>query len=94
LRSDDLLLFGGVAVIALPVFAVSARIMLRAATDSLVRVREASHPRPAVEPPAHVAMLQREVEELRAQVERMGATESFYTQLQAPAGEMAVQHTE
>jgi HAMP domain-containing protein len=94
LRSDDIGIFAGIAVVALPVFAVSARIVLRAATDSLVRVRQASHTPPAIESPAQVAMLQREVEELRAQVERMAATESFYAQLQAPAGEMAVQRME
>jgi hypothetical protein len=86
LRSDDLTLFAIIGVVALPVFAVSARVMLRAGADALLRVRQASSPpAAAIEPPGKVAALQREVEELRAQVDRMSATESFYAQLQEPA---------
>jgi hypothetical protein len=85
LRSDDLTLFAIIGVVALPVFAVSARVMLRAVADALLRVREGSPPAPAIEPLGKVAALQREVEELRAQIDRMSATESFYAQLQEPA---------
>jgi hypothetical protein len=85
LRSDDLTLFAIIGVVALPVFAVSARVMLRAGADALLRVRQASPPATAIEPPGKVAALQREVEELRAQIDRMSATESFYAQLQERA---------
>jgi len=85
LRSDDLTLFAIIGVVALPVFAVSARVMLRAGADALLRVRQASSPAAAIEPPGQVAALEREVEELRAQLDRMSATETFYAQLQQPA---------
>lgn len=85
MRSDEITLFAIIGVVALPVFAASARVMLRAGADAVLRVREASPRAPAIEPPGQVAALQREVEELRAQVDRMAATESFYAQLRAPA---------
>jgi hypothetical protein len=84
-RSDDITLMLCIGIVGTPVFAVSARIMLRAATDSLVRVRTASRPAAALPPPpAEVAAMQRELEDLRAEVERLKEAESFYAQLDAP----------
>ena len=74
-RSDDITLLACIAIVGAPVMAVSTKIMLRAATDAVLRVRGA----------APSAEVQRELEDLRAQVERMSATETFYAQLQAPA---------
>ena len=74
-RSDDVTLLACIAIVGAPVMAVSARIMLRAAADAVLRVRGATPP----------AEMQRELEDLRAQVERMSATESFYARLGAPA---------
>ena len=72
-RSDDITLLACIAIVGAPVMAVSTRIMLRAAADTFIRIRGAT-PSPEV---------QRELVELRAQVERMSATETFYAQLQA-----------
>ena len=85
MASDDITLFAMIAVVAVPVFAVSARIVIRATTDAMLRVRAASRPAPALELPPPSAALEAEVEELRAQVERMAAAEAFYAQLQAPS---------
>ena len=76
-RSDDITLLACIAIVGAPVMAVSTKIMLRAATDAVLRVRAGT---PSAE-------MQRELEDLRAQVERMSATETFYAQLQAPEAE-------
>ena len=76
-RSDDITLLACIAIVGAPVMAVSTKIMLRAATDALLRVRGATPP----------AEMQREIEDLRAQVERMSATEAFYARLQTPSAE-------
>lgn len=88
MASDDITLFAIIGVIALPVFALSARVMLRAGADTLMRVRSAPPPA-AVEPAGRVQALEREVEDLRAQVERLTTAESFYAQLQAPTAQSA-----
>ncbi|HEX8695797.1 MAG TPA: hypothetical protein VF746_25500 [Longimicrobium sp.] len=72
----------GLTVIAIPVLAVSFRIVVRAIADAVAQVRAASRPQP-VAPDPQVARLQAEVDELRAQVERLSTAESFYAQLQA-----------
>jgi len=74
-RSDDITLLACIAIVGAPVFAVSTRILLRAAADTFVRIRGA----------APSAEVQAELEDLRAQMQRMSATESFYAQLQAPS---------
>ena len=86
MASDDITLLACITIVAVPVFAVSARMVIRAITDSLLRVRGASRAGPALQPAdPQVAALQAELEELRAQMERVTATEAFYAQLQAPA---------
>jgi hypothetical protein len=49
------------------------------------RYREFEPPRPVLLEDPRVPQLQSEVDELRQQVERLAAAESFYAQLQAPA---------
>jgi hypothetical protein len=78
----DILPLAGITLAAIPVLAISFRIMIRAVADGMAQVRAASHARP-VAPDPQVARLQAEVEELRAQVERLSTAESFYAQLQA-----------
>ena len=71
-----------------PVLAASAGIVIVSIGATISRIRRgkpvAQLPAPA--PDAQVARLQAEVDELRMQVERLTAAESFYSQLQGPAG--------
>jgi hypothetical protein len=69
-----------------PVLAASAGIVIVSIGATVARIRRgkpvAQLPPPV--PDAQVARLQAEVDELRTQVERLTAAESFYTQLQRP----------
>ncbi|HEV7589568.1 MAG TPA: hypothetical protein VGO40_15745 [Longimicrobium sp.] len=71
-----------------PVLAASAGIVIASIGATVSRVRRGKTvvqlAPPA--PDAQVARLQAEVDELRVQVERLTAAESFYAQLQRPAG--------
>jgi hypothetical protein len=73
-----------------PVLAASAGIVIRSIGATIIRVRgprqpvQLAPPAPAL-PDPQVARLQAELDELRTQVERLTAAESFYAQLQAPA---------
>lgn len=75
-----------------PMLAVSAGIVIRSIGTAIARVRHGRAPAALVPPPAaalpdpQVARLQAEIDELRTQLERMTAAESFYAQLNAPAG--------
>ena len=69
-----------------PVLAASAGIVIISIGATISRLRGQRRPvelAPAVPDPT-VARLQAEVDELRVQVERLTATESFYAQLQQP----------
>jgi hypothetical protein len=73
-----------------PMLAVSAGIVIRSIGSAVAKVRASRvppqlPPPPAAGPDARVAQLQAELDELRTQVERLHAAESFYAQLQAPA---------
>jgi hypothetical protein len=70
-----------------PVLAASAGIVIVCVGATVARIRRGKpvvQVAPAV-PDAQVARLQAEVDELRTQVERLTAAESFYSQLQGPA---------
>lgn len=73
-----------------PVMALSAGIVIRSIGAAVSRLRGPRQPAqlappPPAEPDPQVARLQAEVDELRTQVERLSAAETFYAQLQAPA---------
>lgn len=74
-----------------PAMALSAGIVIRSIGSAIAKVRAARTPPPlpappvAALPPAEVARMQAELDELRTQVERLHAAEAFYAQLQAPA---------
>jgi hypothetical protein len=71
-----------------PVLAASAGIVIVSIGATISRIRRGKtvvQLAPAV-PDAQVARLQAEVDELRTQVERLTAAESFYAQLQRPSG--------
>ena len=74
-----------------PVLAASAGIVIVSIGATVARIRRgkpvAQLPPPV--PDAQVARLQAEVDELRTQVERLTAAESFYAQLQRPGAEPA-----
>jgi len=63
--------------------AIAARAVGSARAMRYRRMPSDEHPTPIADP--RVPMLQAEVEELRTQVERLAAAESFYAQLNAPA---------
>ena len=71
-----------------PVLAASAGIVIVSIGATISRIRRGKPvvhlPPPGPDP--QVARLQAEVDELRVQVERLSAAESFYSQLQGPAG--------
>ena len=69
-----------------PVLAASAGIVIISIGATINRVRGFRRPVPIAPaaPDPQVARLQAEVDELRLQVERLTATESFYAQLQQP----------
>ena len=70
-----------------PVLAASAGIVIVSIGATIRRIQRGK-PVVQVAPPvpdAQVARLQAEVDELRLQVERLSAAESFYAQLQGPA---------
>ena len=70
-----------------PVAAVSAAIVFTSIGAAVARLRK-GRPVPQVAAPVpdeQVARLQAEIDELRTQVERLSAAESFYAQLQRPA---------
>ena len=73
-----------------PMMVVSAGIVIRSVGSTVAKVCGSRVPPPLPTPPApeadaQVAQLQAELDELRTQVERLHAAESFYAQLQAPA---------
>ena len=70
-----------------PVLAASAGIVIVSIGATIQRIKRGKavvQIAPPV-PDAQVARLQAEVDELRVQVERLSAAESFYAQLQGPA---------
>jgi hypothetical protein len=71
-----------------PVLAASAGIVIVSIGATLSRLRrgKAAAQIPPPVPEAQVARLQAELDELRTQVERLAAAESFYAQLGGPAG--------
>jgi hypothetical protein len=76
-----------------PMLAVSAGIVIRSIGTAIARVRQGRAPAALMPTPAaaslpdpQVARLQAEIDDLRTQLERMSAAESFYAQLNAPAG--------
>jgi hypothetical protein len=69
-----------------PVLAASTAIVIRSVSKGVARIRAARQP--AQLPPApdpQVAQMQAELDELRTQVERLTAAQSFYAQLQPAA---------
>jgi len=71
-----------------PVLAASAGIVIVSIGATIRRVQRGKAAMQQLAPPvpdAQVARLQAEVDELRVQVERLTAAESFYAQLQGPA---------
>ena len=71
-----------------PVLAASAGIVIVSIGATIRRVQRGKAAMQVAPPPvpdAQVARLQAEVDELRVQVERLTAAESFYAQLQGPA---------
>ncbi|MFL5382429.1 MAG: bZIP transcription factor [Longimicrobiaceae bacterium] len=77
-----------------PVAAVSAAIVFASigATISRLRRGRVAAQLPAPVPNEQVARLQAEVDELRTQVERLTAAESFYAQLQGPGASSSEPH--
>lgn len=75
-----------------PVLAASAGIVIASigATVSRLRRGRQAEQLPAPAPDAQVARLQAEVDELRLQVDRLTAAESFYAQLQRPTAAHAI----
>jgi hypothetical protein len=74
-----------------PVMAASAGIVIASIGATIARLRR----RPVAQlaapvPDPQVARLQAEVDELRLQVERLTAAESFYAQLQRPTAAHAI----
>jgi len=70
-----------------PVLAASAAILIRSTTKGVARIRASRQPAqlaPAADP--RVPQMQAEIDELRTQVERLTAAQSFYAQLQ-PGGD-------
>ncbi len=70
-----------------PTLAVSAGIVIRSIGNAIGRVRDARQPKtvPPAGPDPQVLQLQAEVDELRTQVERLAAAQSFHAQLQLAA---------
>ena len=70
-----------------PVMAASMGIVIWSIGNTVARLRASRQPvmLPPAMPDPQVARLQTEVDELRLQVERLTAAESFYAQLQPPA---------
>lgn len=69
-----------------PVLAASAGMVIRSVSSGVARIRAARQP--AQLPPApdpRVPQMQAELDELRTQVERLAAAQSFYAQLQPGA---------
>jgi hypothetical protein len=67
-----------------PVMAISAGIVIRSIGSTVMRLRAAKQQ--ALSPPApdpRMAQMQAEIEDLRTQVERLSAAQSFYAQLGA-----------
>ena len=73
-----------------PTLAVSVGIVVRSVGTAIGRIRagRAPAPLPPPGPTPQVAQMQAELDELRLQVERLTAAQSFYAQL-APAGTAA-----
>jgi hypothetical protein len=69
-----------------PVMAASLGIVIWSIGNTVARMRASKQPvmLPPAGPDPQVARLQSEVDELRLQVERLTAAESFYAQLQPP----------
>ncbi len=85
MNEDVLAWIFGMVVIGVPAVAFGVRIALRPVVDGLIRLREVSVRQgetPAPDP--RIPQLQADVAALRQEVERLGAVESFYKQLQAP----------
>ena len=75
-----------------PVAAASAAIVFTSIGLTISRLRKGravGQPLAAPVPDEQVARLQAEIDELRTQVERLSAAESFYAQLQRPTAEAA-----
>ena len=70
-----------------PVMAASLGIVIWSIGNTVARLRASRQPvqLPPAMPDPQVARLQAEVDDLRLQVERLTAAESFYAQLQPPA---------
>jgi hypothetical protein len=66
-------------------FAIAASIVVGSISKAVSRLPAMRQQAQPALPDPRVAQLQGEVDELRAQVERLAAAESFYAQLQAPA---------
>ena len=69
-----------------PVLAASAGIVIRSISNGVARIRASRQPAqltPAADP--RVPQMQAELDELRTQVERLSAAQSFYAQLQPGA---------
>ena len=81
-----------------PVLAASAGIVIVSIGATIARIRRGKPVAQLPPPPAQptlledprVPRLQAEVDELRVQVERLTAAESFYAQLQRPGAEAAL----
>ena len=65
--------------------AIAVSMVVRAFRGGRPRYPEMAPPGPVLLEDPRVPRLQAEVDELRQQVERLAAAESFYAQLQAPA---------
>ncbi len=77
----------GIIVFGVPAVALSVRIAARPLLEGLAHLRQAGHPALSVPAPdPRVEALQAEMTALRERVERLGAVEEFYAQLQAPGG--------
>jgi hypothetical protein len=75
-----------------PVAAISAAIVIRSIGGTIARLREGRRPAPELAPPLpapELAQMRAEIDELRGELERLKAAESFYAQLQAPADSRA-----
>ncbi len=75
----------GIIVFGVPAVALSVRIAARPLLEGLAHLRQAGHaPAPDALPDPRIDALQGEMAALRERVDRLGAVEDFYAQLQAP----------
>ena len=79
----------GMVVIGVPAVAFGVRIALRPVVEGLIRLREVNLRQGEAPPPdPRIPLLQADVAALREEVERLGAVEAFYKQLQGSAGDV------